>query len=211
MLRTVSLAAIVGLLAAVSTQAEETVSLLNGKDLSGWMNAAGDAPGKGWQVEDGVLVRVAGAGDIWTKERYGDFILSLEFQTEGNSGVFFRTDNPRDNVQTGLEIQVHKPSGPNKHSVGALYDALPPTQNAAKEGWNKMQIMAKDNVVKVTLNGEQIIEADLDKWSTAGKNPDGSKNKYRTALKDFKREGHIGFQDHGAKVMYRNVKLTPLK
>jgi hypothetical protein len=41
-------------------------------------------------------------------------------------------------------------------------------------------------------------------------NPDGSRNKFRTALKDFKREGYIGFQDHGAAVAYRNVKIKVL-
>jgi hypothetical protein len=185
--------------------------LFNGKDLSGWMNRAGKEPGAGWKVENGVLTRKSRAGDIWTKERFGDFILDLEFKTKGNSGVFIRTDNPSNNVQTGIEIQVDNPGKPGKHSVGAIYDALAPAKNVArKNDWNHLVITARDNKIQVVMNGEPIIDMDLNQWSEAGKNPDGTRNKYRTALKDFKREGHIGFQDHGAEVSYRNVKIKRL-
>lgn len=195
-----------------AAESQDGRSLFNGQDLSGWQNAAGNAPGAGWVVEDGALVRKTAAGDIWTKDRFGDFVLDVEFKTEGNSGIFIRTDNPRDNVQTGIEIQVDRPSQkPSKHSVGAFYDALAPTKEVTKAGeWTHAVITAVDNRLTVEMNGEKIIDTDLNQWSTAGKNPDGTPNKYRTALKDFKREGHIGFQDHGAGVAYRNVKLKPV-
>jgi hypothetical protein len=124
--------------------------------------------------------------------------------------VFIRTDNPKDNVQTGIEIQVDKPGGPGKHSVGAVYDLQAPTKNAGNDGWNKMVITARGSVLKVQLNGEQIIDMNLDRWSKAGLNPDGTKNKFKAALKNFKREGHIGFQDHNFEVAYRNVRIKPL-
>ena len=182
--------------------------LFDGKSTAGWTNRDGGE--SKWSATDGTLSRTAKVGDVWSKGRYGDFVLSLEFNTKGNSGVFIRTDNPKNPVQTGIEIQVNKPGGPGKHSVGALYDLVAPSKNAATEGWNKLEVTAKGNMISVVLNGEKICEMDLDKWTTPNKNPDGSKNKFKTALKDFKREGHIGFQDHGADVSYRNITIREL-
>lgn len=186
------------------------VALFEGQSLAGWTDRAGKAPSAGWAVTDGALTRKSSAGDIWTAKRYGDFVLDLEFKTNGNSGVFIRTDNPKDNVQTGIEVQVDKPGGPGKHSVGAVYDLQAPTKNAAKPDWNRLVVTAQGSRLQVDLNGERIVEMDLARWTEPNKNPDGSKNKFKTALKDFKREGHIGFQDHGAEVSYRNVRIKPL-
>ena len=193
----------------VASAKEEWTTLFNGKDLAGWTDAGGGATK--WAVEDGTMTGQKGSGDIWTKARYGNFVLEVEFKTTGNSGVFFRTDNPKDPVQTGIEIQVDNPGGPHKHSVGAIYDLVPPTKNAGKkDDWNKYVITANGANLTVELNGEKVAEMNLDKWTTASKNPDGSDNKYKKALKDWKREGHIGFQDHGHKVWYRNVRLKAL-
>ena len=188
--------------------------LFDGTDLSKWQSADGGKPSPGWVIENGVLARRQNAGMIWSKERFGNFILDLEFKTEGNSGVFFRTDNPKDPVQTGIEMQVYKRvDKSNKHSCGAVYDALAPSKEMTKDNqWNHVTITAVDNKIGIVLNGEQIIDMDLNRWTEPHKNPDpdGSKNKFSTALKDFKREGHVGFQDHGANVWYRNVRIKPL-
>ncbi|MFP6873858.1 MAG: DUF1080 domain-containing protein [Verrucomicrobiales bacterium] len=195
-------------LSALSCAQDKAKPLFNGKDLTGWQTRDGNAPK--WVVVDGALQGKRKSGDIWSRERFGDFVLSLEFKTGGNSGVFFRTDNPKNPVQTGIEIQVNKPGGPNKHSVGAIYDLVAPKKNNSTNGWNKMEITAKGSMISVKLNGENVSAMDLDKWTIPGKNPDGSKNKYKTALKDFKREGHIGFQDHGSAVAYRNITIKKL-
>jgi hypothetical protein len=188
--------------------------LFDGTDLGKWQNSSGGGPGAGWVIENGVLTRKPKAGMIWTRERFGNFILDLDFKTEGNSGIFFRTDNPKNCVQTGFEMQIYKRVGkPGKHSCGAIYDALAPIKEMTKDGqWNHVTITARDNKISVVLNGEQIIDMDLNRWTEPRRNPDpdGSKNKFRTALKDFKREGHIGFQDHGANVWFRNVRIKQL-
>ncbi len=96
---------------------------------------------------------------------------------------------------------------PGKHSVGSIYDLVAPTKDTAKKDeWNKVEITAKGSKLVVKMNGEKVNEMDLDRWTDGGKNPDGTKNKFAKALKDFKREGHIGFQDHGSEVMYRNSR-----
>jgi hypothetical protein len=201
-----------GLAAPAADEKSAAKPLFNGTDFAGWQTAKGEPVTKGWVVKDGAMAREAAGGDIWTKDRYGDFKLELEFKTAGNSGVFIRTDKPTDNVQTGIEVQVDKPGAPGKHSVGALYDLVAPTKdNTKKDDWNTMTVTAKGSVITVEVNGEKVNEIDLDKWTEGGKNPDGSKNKFKTALKDFKREGHIGLQEHGANVSYRNVRITPLK
>ena len=114
-------------------------------------------------------------------------------------------------MQTGIEIQVENPGGPDRHSVGAIYDLVAPTKNNGKaDAWNTYVITAKGPLITVSLNGEIVSQMNLDQWTETGKNPDGSPNKFKRPLKDWKREGHIGFQDHGAGVSYRNVRIKAL-
>ena len=187
------------------------VALFNGKNLDGWQ-----AKKNGWAVEDGILVRKPGSGYIWTKKSYGDFVLDLEVKVSRrcNSGIFFRTD-PKNAVQGGFEIQVFDTTGKTKlgkHDHGALYDALAPSANPAKPvgDWDRFIITCKGPKITVNINGKQVINANLDDWKTGNKNPDGSRNKFKIALKDLPRTGHIGFQDHGQNVWFRNVYLKKL-
>lgn len=209
--------ALLGMVLATSVQADcgecDFKPLLNGKNLDGWMNSNGDAPGAGWVIEDGAVVRKGAGGNLWTKARYGDFIVKMEFKTDSNSGVLLRCDNPKNYVQTCLEIQVLPPvAEPNKHSCGAMYDALAASKEMCKKGeWNTYVITMKGGKITIVLNDEKIIDADLDQWTEGNKNPDGSRNKFNTALKDFKREGHFGVQDHGGTVAYRNIMIKELK
>ncbi len=189
----------------------DTVLLFNGKDLTGWIARPGS-----WAVEDGALAR-KGGGDIWCEQPFGDFELSLEFKfvAGANSGVFFRTGDIRDCVQTGIELQVLDSAAktePDKHDCGAIYDCLAPAKNAVKPAgeWNRLTLTCRGPRIKAVLNDAPIIDMDLDRWTEAGRNPDGTANKFRAALRDFPRAGRIGLQDHGASVWYRNIRVRPL-
>ncbi len=198
--------------------AEQTngwISLFDGETLNGW-----GATGKeeGWAVDDGaILCTVKGGNMLYSEEQFDNFVLSLEYMSEPtvNSGIFIRWADLQRPVQTGLEIQIldtHGKEPATKHCCGSLYDALEPTRNVCKPAgeWNEMIITCDGSLVAVAMNGEEIVRADLDEWDTPHENPDGSRNKFGIALKDFPRKGHIGLQDHGGKLWFRNIKVKLL-
>jgi sugar phosphate isomerase/epimerase len=156
-----------------------------------------------------------GGGYIWTNEQYGNFVLDLEYKVSSgaNSGVFFRTANINDFVNTGIEVQIHDSTDGTKYGMnGAIYDCLAPGKNMNRPAgvWNHYTITCKDNKIYVVLNNAQIIDMDVNKWTVAGKNPDGTDNKFKSAYKDMPRVGHIGLQDHGQPVWFRNVKIKKI-
>lgn len=53
-------------------------SLLNGKDLSGWVSTKTKESPK-WKVDGDVVEVVPGTGDIQTVEEFEDFALHVEF------------------------------------------------------------------------------------------------------------------------------------
>ena len=150
--------------------------------------------------------------DIWSKERYGNFILELDFKVPegGNSGVFVRTGSIENWINTAIEVQIHATTDGTKHGqCGAVYDCLSPSKMAVKKPgeWNHYIITCLDNKIYVNLNGEDIIDMDLDLWTEPHKNPQGTENKFTTAYKDMPREGHLGLQYHGNPVWFKNLKI----
>ncbi len=205
------------LLAAVvqSSQAAEIekgfVPLFNGKDLAGW-NTTGN-----WIVEEGgtasnrVVALHPRPGErgwkrydayLTTARQYKDFVLDLEFKIGkgGNSGVFLRVGDPKSQVDSGFEVQIldthgKDPVGP--HDCGGVIGTAAPSKNMAKPAgqWNRYVITCQGVRLKVELNGQQIIDIELDK----------------SALKNRPPKGHIGFQDEAKQVWYRNVRLKELR
>ncbi|MGI9472101.1 MAG: 3-keto-disaccharide hydrolase [Rubripirellula sp.] len=215
---------------STSVRADSPQTLFDGDDTEHWQFADG-----AWVIEDdGTLscrmqevkqkngqVRMKGMGYIWTKEDFGDFELSLSYKlSEGcNSGVFYRS-NPDDPVQQGFEIQLlddagfQKVKGPKdgKNLNGSFYDAKAASKDSSKPvgQWNDLKLTCHGPQVTVEINGVVVNEIDFDGWDTPMKNPDGSNNKFKTALKELPRTGRIGFQNHGQVVWFKDVVVKPL-
>ena len=193
-------------------EAEEGfVSLFDGKSLDGWQGSV-----DGYVVEDGAIVcKPKGGGNLYTKDEYGDFHLKFEFKlTPGaNNGIGIRTPLNVNAAYAGMEIQVLDNTA-EKHAKlqpwqyhGSIYGVA-----AAKRGflkpvgeWNSQEIICKGKQVTVILNGETIVDADIEKASTPktvdGKNHPGLERD----------SGHISFCGHGSHVEFRNLRVKELK
>jgi len=123
----------------------DAVVLFDGKDLSQWVHANGE-PAK-WPVVDGVMTCKTGTGDIYSKSKFGNAQIHVEFatpympqaksQARGNSGVY---------IQGRYEVQVldsyNNPTYANG-SCGALYGQYAPLVNVCRppEQWQTYDIV----------------------------------------------------------------------
>ncbi|MFV2065865.1 MAG: DUF1080 domain-containing protein [Pirellulales bacterium] len=182
------------------------VPMFDGKTLTGWKTTGN------WMVEEGGVVTLHPrpgetgwqryAAYLTTARKYKDFILDLEFKIGkgGNSGVFLRVGDPASQVKSGFEVQIldtHEKPNPGPHDCGGVIGTAAPSKNMAKPAgeWNRYIITCHGDHLKVELNGQQIIDLELDK----------------SALKDRPSEGYIGFQDEAKRVWYRNVRIKELR
>lgn len=192
--------------------------LFDGKSLAGWSCQHAE---HGWAADAGTLATIQATGRyLYTQEQFENFILSLEFNMDPgtNSGVFLRWSDLNDPVNTGIEVQIYDrddSAGVDAATCGAIYDLVPPSRYVAKKAgeWNQLIVHCMGPHISVTLNGEAVAVMDVRRWNVAGKNPDGSANKFTYAWNDLPRKGHIGLQNYGANkgvVRFRNIKLRRL-
>lgn len=205
-----------GYLEPMTEKPRQTI-LFSGKDTQHWDMMQEN----GWSIVDGALEpsdAIRKNNYMWTKKTYGDFVLSLQYKLskDANSGVFYRTD-PGNPVQGGFEIQLldglkSPPGVPDMRNNGSIYGAVAPSiyNNKPAGEWNALMLYARGPRVTVWVNGVQTATADFDRWTDAGKNPDGSTNKFKKALATLPRVGKIGLQYHGQPVWFRNARITEL-
>ncbi len=198
--------------------------LFDGKTTNGWRGFKKSTLPEGWKVEDECFVTVGKGGDLGgdviTDSEYEDFELSLEWKMSkgGNSGIFFHVleDDYPTIYATGPEYQLLDDVGfPAKveewQKTGANYAMHVASKNKKLKPvgeFNTSRIKVKDGHVEHWLNGEKIVEYDL--WTD-----DWKKRVQNCKWKDYPGyglaiKGHIGLQDHGSKVMFRNIKIRDL-
>ena len=194
--------------------------LFDGESLDAWRGfQMEDVPGS-WSAIDGALAFTpgVGGGTLITRDTYTDFDLRLEWKVgpAGNSGVFFGISEDTESAfQSGPELQVldnagHYDGGNPLTSAGSNYGLHPPAEDVTRPvgEWNEVRIVRHGNQVVHWLNGARIVEYEIgsDEWEALVA---GSKF---VQWPDYGRhhEGHLGLQDHGDPVWYRNIRIRRL-
>ena len=198
-------------------KAEGWKLLFDGKTTANWNNWKTKKPleqGK-WKVEDGALTLSGkGGGDIYTAEAFENYELVLEWKTKGNSGILIRV-NPQEKgpiYKVAPEMQIERSEGKKSTSAGGLYALYEIDCEGEKiihkDGWNHVRIRMVGGHGTHWFNGKRVADYQIgsEDWNA------------RVAKSKFKKwkgfgeteKGHIGLQDHGAQVSFRNIKLRVL-
>jgi hypothetical protein len=190
-----------------------SIVLFDGTDFSHWIGEDGNTVK--WQLANGTMKVVPGAGSIVTRRNFQDFRLHVEFsipqlppdvngEARGNSGIY---------IQRRYEIQILDSYDfpPSKICCGAIYKIKAPDKNASRKlrKWQYFDILfraprwedgKKIESARVTvLHNNVVIHNNVmipDK--TGAGQPEGVD------------PGPIKLQEHGSAVQFRNVWIVPL-
>ena len=195
-----------------------------------WKQYNTDAfPDRGWSFVDGELLFQPGDSEDWTsgldiitREEFQDFELEMEWTVSqgGNSGIFyFAIEQPQKAIYwSGLEMQIldnenHPDSDQGvdgNRKAGSLYDLIPANpQNANPfDQWNSIKIISNGSVIEHWMNGDKVLEYDrsTETWEAM---------LFNSKFRDHPEfgaavQGHIGLQDHGDPLKFRNIRIKRL-
>jgi hypothetical protein len=196
----------------------DAIVLFDGRNLDAWKTVKDGSPAK-WRVVDGYMEVTAGAGDIQTREDFGDSQLHVEFATpappinrsqgRGNSGVFLY----------GLyEVQILDSFKNLTYADGqaaAIYGQSPPLVNASRPPgeWQTFDIIYtgprfKDGKIvtpgHVTVLHNGVLAQNHTELLGA------SRHHALPAHVVHGPAGPIRLQDHDYPVRFRNIWIRPL-
>src|SRR6185369_91165 len=195
----------------------DAIILFDGKDLSKWSTlTGGDAK---WEVKDGVMTIAKGAGDIKSKQTFGDIQLHVEWRTpseivgegqgRGNSGIF---------LQEKYELQVldsyESPTYTNGQAGSIYKQAIPLVNACLKPGeWQTYDVIY--TAPRFSDNGHIIFPAYITVIHNGvlvqNHTPIIGPTEYR-GFPVYQPHGKasIKLQDHGNPVSYRNIWVREL-
>lgn len=188
------------------------VPLFDGKTLAGWHGATDHYVVQ----EDGTIESLLkSGGNLYTDKQYSDFIVRFDFRlTPGaNNGIGLRVPTGKRASYDGMEIQILDDTAEQYAKLqpyqahGSVYGVI-----AAKKGflkplgeWNTQEIRCIGRHVTVILNGETIVDGNLDEASANGTIDE----KEHPGLKET--QGHIVLCGHNTKVEFRNLRVKEVQ
>ena len=199
--------------------------LFDGQNFTGWHGYNMKGIPDCWTIEDQcfTMTTVGGAEsqDIITDKTYKNFAFTVEYKLTqaANSGIIYQVKEDtiyKFPYETGPEFQIidHQ-NWPDKledwQINGANYAMYVPIRKPFKAvgQWNRLFLVVNGNHVTQILNDEVVVEYEKysDDW-----NKKRNSGKW-TAFPNWGKfdEGHISLQNHGTKVMFRNIKIKELE
>lgn len=194
--------------------------LLDGENPADhWRGYNQDDLPNGWQIIDGgwLALEESGAGDIITREQFGSFDLFMEWMVEdgSNSGILYlaqETDGAIWHSAPEYQILDNSPTQSPTTAAGSLFDLIGSTvwdevDRPAGEV-NTARIVKRGDYVEHHVNGRMLFSYEIgtDEWDEMVEESKFDAPPFATA-----EEGHIGLQDHGNWVAYRNIRIRPLE
>ncbi len=190
------------------------ISLFDGQTLNGWTLKGGH--GAGYGVTNGVIYCArGGGGNLFHEKEFDDFVLRFDFKLEdgSNNGIGIRAPLDGDAAYAGMEIQILEEGAAlrgkwgklrDEQYHGSVYDCIAAKRGALKKPgeWNTEEITAQGRHIKVVVNGQTIVDADLNSVT------DPEKVRKHPGL--FRERGHIGFLGHGDYLEFRNIRVKAL-